>query len=53
MNHLKLFNLSFERLKEIITNLNLSQELFSKILGWSKKVLLDMKIMILFLKENI
>ncbi len=35
--YLKLFNLSFERLKEIRTNLNLSQELFSKILGWSKK----------------
>lgn len=35
--YLKLFDLSFEKIKEIRTNLNLSQEVFSKILGWSKK----------------
>ena len=35
--YLKLFNLSFEKIKEIRIKLNLSQEVFSKILGWSKK----------------
>lgn len=35
--YLNLFDLSFEKIKEIRTNLNLSQEVFSKILGWSKK----------------
>lgn len=35
--YLELFDLSFEKIKEIRTNLNLSQEVFSKILGWSKK----------------
>lgn len=35
--YLKLFDLSFEKIKEIRTNLNLSQELMAKILGWSKK----------------
>ena len=35
--YLKLFDLSFEKLKEIRTKLNLTQELMAKILGWSKK----------------
>lgn len=35
--YLNLFDLLFEKIKEIRTNLNLSQEVFSKILGWSKK----------------
>lgn len=35
--YLELFDLSFSMLKEIRTNLNLSQELMAKILGWSKK----------------
>ena len=35
--YLKLFDLSFKKIKEIRTNLSLSQEVFSKILGWSKK----------------
>ena len=35
--YLKLFDLSFEKVKSIRKRLNLSQELFSKILGWSKK----------------
>lgn len=35
--YLELFDLSFEKIKEIRTSLNLSQEVFSKILGWSKK----------------
>lgn len=35
--YLNLFDLSFEKIKEIRTKLNLSQEVFSKILGWSKK----------------
>lgn len=36
-SYLQLFDLSFKKIKEIRINLNLSQELFSKILGWSKK----------------
>ena len=35
--YLKLFDLSFEKLVSIRKNLNLSQELMSRILGWSKK----------------
>ena len=35
--YLKLFDLSFEKIKEIRTNLNLSQELMAKVFGWSKK----------------
>ena len=35
--YLKLFNLSFDKIKKIRTKLNVSQEVFSKILGWSKK----------------
>lgn len=35
--YLGLFDLSFEKIKEIRINLHLSQELFSRILGWSKK----------------
>ena len=36
-SYLELFDLSFKKIKEIRTNLNLSQEIMSKILGWSKK----------------
>lgn len=35
--YLKLFNLSFDKLKKIRTSLNHSQELMAKILSWSKK----------------
>lgn len=35
--YLKLYDLSFEIFKEIRTKLNLSQDVMSKILGWSKK----------------
>lgn len=35
--YLKLFGLSFDILKKIRNNLNLSQELFAKALNWSKK----------------
>ncbi len=35
--YLKLFDLSFNKIKGIRTNLNLTQELMAKILGWSKK----------------
>ncbi len=35
--YLKLYNLSFEKIKEIRNSYNLSQELFAKALGWSKK----------------
>lgn len=35
--YLHLFGLSIEKIKQIRVDLNLSQEMFSKILGWSKK----------------
>lgn len=35
--YLNCFNLSFEKLKQIRNSYNLSQELFSKALGWSKR----------------
>lgn len=38
--YLKLFELSFEELKEIRSFYNLSQELFSKALGWSKRTII-------------
>ena len=38
--YLKLYNLSFNKFKEIRESLNLSQELFSKALGWSKKTVI-------------
>lgn len=37
--YLKLYNLSFKKLKEIRNSYNLSQELFAKALGWSKKTI--------------
>lgn len=36
-SYLKLFGLSFNKIKKVRTNLNISQEIMSKILGWSKK----------------
>jgi DNA-binding transcriptional regulator YiaG/uncharacterized phage-associated protein len=38
--YLKLFGLSFEELKEIRDFYNLSQELFAKALGWSKRTII-------------
>ena len=35
--YLKIYDLSFDKFKEIRKSLNLSQELFAKALGWSKK----------------
>lgn len=35
--YLKLYNLSFEKIKEIRKDLNLTQEQMAKIFGWSKK----------------
>lgn len=37
--YLRLFGLSFKKLKEIRESLNLSQELFADALGWSKKTI--------------
>lgn len=37
--YLKIYDLSFEKLKEIRNSYNLSQELFAKALGWSKKTI--------------
>lgn len=37
--YLKLHELSFEKLKEIRNSYNLSQELFAKALGWSKRTI--------------
>lgn len=37
--YLKKYELSFEKLKEIRNSYNLSQELFAKALGWSKKTI--------------
>ena len=37
--YLKKHNLSFKTLKEIRNSYNLSQELFAKALGWSKKTI--------------
>ena len=37
--YLKLHNLSFETLKEIRNSYNLSQEMFAKALGWSKRTI--------------
>lgn len=38
--YLKLYSLSFEKLKEIRKSYHLSQELFAKALGWSKKTII-------------
>ena len=37
--YLKIYELSFEKLKEIRNSYNLSQELFAKALGWSKRTI--------------
>ena len=37
--YLNMYNLSFNKFKEIRESLNLSQELFAKALGWSKKTI--------------
>ena len=37
--YLNLYGLSFKKLKEIRESLNLSQELFATVLGWSKKAI--------------
>ena len=37
--YLKLYELSFDKLKEIRNSYNLSQELFAKALGWSKRTI--------------
>ena len=37
--YLNLYGLSFKKLKEIRESLNLSQELFATVLGWSKKTI--------------
>ena len=37
--YLKLYDLSFSKLKEIRKSYNLSQELFAKSLGWSKRTI--------------
>lgn len=38
--YLKLYDLSFNKFREIRESLNLSQELFAKSLGWSKKTII-------------
>ncbi|HIT11512.1 MAG TPA: DUF4065 domain-containing protein [Candidatus Pelethosoma merdigallinarum] len=38
--YLELYGLSFEKLKEIRNSYNLSQELFAKALGWSKRTII-------------
>lgn len=37
--YLKMYDLSFDKFKEIRKSLNLSQDLFAKALGWSKKTI--------------
>ena len=37
--YLKTYGLSFEKLKEIRKSFHLSQEMFAKVLGWSKKTI--------------
>lgn len=51
--YLNLYGLSFKKLKEIRESLNLSQELFATVLGWSKKLLQDMKMRNHYHKKNI